>query len=441
MIEQMKPSGIMWIGDIPESWNISRVKYRYDISLGKMLQPIQESATDTLEYYMCSANITWEGIELSPLKQMWFGKNEKEQYRLKSGDLLVAEGGDVAVSCIWKDELPECYLQNAAHRVRHLYSNDNRFLYYWIYLCKSYGYIDQICNKATISHFTKEKFGETPICIMGLPEQQAIADYLDTQCAKIDSIAADLEKQIELLQKYKKSLITETVTKGLDKTVPMKDSGIEWIGEIPEHWVKTKIKYKTAQIGSGTTPDSGNILYYDDGNLFWIQSGDLYNTDYIVSTEKKITIDAVKDCRALTMYKKGFIVVAMYGASVGNVSVSKIDAYTNQACCALTVSEKDDGRYLFYYLKAAKDEMLLKAFGGTQPNISQIIIKNMNYLSAPLPEQIAIADYLDMKCSKIEQIIVDKKEQLDTIQQHKKSLIYEYVTGKKRVKEVKEYGD
>ena len=436
MAEKMKPSGIDWIGDIPNNWETSRIKYHYQISLGKMLQPIQENSTDTLEHYMCSANITWAGVDTSILKQMWFSPAEKKQYRLLDGDLLVSEGGDVAVSCIWRNELDECYLQNAVHRVRQNALSDNRFIYYWLFFLKNYGIVDLICNKATIAHFTKEKFGELPICIMSIDEQVAIADFLDKECAQIDSIAADLEKQIELLQQYKKSLITETVTKGLDKSVPMKDSGVEWLGKIPEHWQKTRIKFEASIIGSGTTPDSGNSMYYDNGEHSWIQSGDLYGKDYIYETEKQLTNLAILECHALNWYTKDFVVVAMYGASVGNVAISKIDSFTNQACCVIKLNEKNDNRYLFYFLKAAQEEMLLKAFGGTQPNISQIIIKNLNFLNVPLLEQIEIADFLDSKCDMINEMLKSKKDQYDILIKHKKSLIYEYVTGKKRVKEV-----
>lgn len=435
MAEKMKPSGIDWIGDIPNNWETSRIKYHYQISLGKMLQPIQENSTDTLEHYMCSANITWAGVDTSILKQMWFSPAEKKQYRLLDGDLLVSEGGDVAVSCIWRNELDECYLQNAVHRVRQNALSDNRFIYYWLFFLKNYGIVDLVCNKATIAHFTKEKFGELPICIMSIDEQVAIADFLDKECGQIDSVAADLEKQIALLQQYKKSLITETVTKGLDKSVPMKDSGVEWIGEIPDHWQKTRIKFESSIIGSGTTPDSGNSMYYDNGEHSWIQSGDLYGKDYIYETEKQLTNLAILECRALNWYTKDFVVVAMYGASVGNVAISKIDSFTNQACCVIKINEENDNRYLFYFLKAAQEEMLLKAFGGTQPNISQVIIKNLNFLNVPLSEQIEISDFLDSKCDMIDKMLQSKKDQYDILIKHKKSLIYEYVTGKKRVKE------
>ena len=207
----------------------------------------------------------------------------------------------------------------------------------------------------------------------------------------------------------------------------MKPSGIDWIGDIPNEWDITKVKYRTSQIGSGTTPDSGNPLYYEDGCFPWIQSGDLYNADYIRDTEKKITELAVADFNALTWYEKEFVVVAMYGASVGNIAISQISSYTNQACCVLKAKD-DDLRYLFYFLSAGKENMLQMAFGGTQPNISQAIIKNLPYLDVSHNEQQAIADFLDKECAQIDSIAADLEKQIALLQQYKKSLITETVT-------------
>lgn len=207
----------------------------------------------------------------------------------------------------------------------------------------------------------------------------------------------------------------------------MKPSGIDWIGDVPNEWDITKVKYRTSQIGSGTTPDSGNPLYYEDGCFPWIQSGDLYNADYIRNTEKKITELAVADFNALTWYEKEFVVVAMYGASVGNIAISQISSYTNQACCVLKAKD-DDLRYLFYFLSAGKENMLQMAFGGTQPNISQAIIKNLPYLDVSHNEQQAIADFLDKECAQIDSIAADLEKQIALLQQYKKSLITETVT-------------
>lgn len=211
-------------------------------------------------------------------------------------------------------------------------------------------------------------------------------------------------------------------------TEKMKPSGIVWVGSIPSEWETTRIKYCVQTIGSGTTPDSGNPVYYDDGIYPWIQSGDLYGKNVIWNTEKRITKSAIIDFPALSWYEKDFIVIAMYGASVGNVAISKIDSYTNQACCVIKPKPDGDLRYFYYYLSAAQEDMLQKAFGGTQPNISQVIIRNLDFLSVPDKEQTQIVNFLDTKCTKIDSIIADIEKQIEILQKYKKSLITEAVT-------------
>ncbi len=209
---QMKDSGIEWIGKTPKDWTISKVKRFYDIVLGKMLQPKSIDENDELLDYMCSLNITWNGVNIDTVKQMWFSRREKEQYRLKSGDLLVTEGGDVGVSCLWNNEIEECYLQNAVHLVRNHDGYLNKYLYYWLYALKSTGYIDLICNKATIAHFTKDKFSEIPFIVCSLNEQQDIVEYLDNKCTELDRLIQANTTTINELKEYRQSVIFETVT-------------------------------------------------------------------------------------------------------------------------------------------------------------------------------------------------------------------------------------
>lgn len=437
MAEKMKPSGIDWIGDIPNNWETSRIKYHYQISLGKMLQPIQENSTDTLEHYMCSANITWAGVDTSILKQMWFSPAEKKQYRLLDGDLLVSEGGDVAVSCIWRNELDECYLQNAVHRVRQNALSDNRFIYYWLFFLKNYGIVDLICNKATIAHFTKEKFGELPICIMSIDEQVAIADFLDKECAQIDSIAADLEKQIELLQQYKKSLITETVTKGLDKSVPMKDSGVEWIGEIPEHWEISRVRH-LASLCSGATP-SKDVLSYWEGNIPWVSSQEV-KSDIIKDTSLHISEEAINSCSTQLMPAGTLVMVVRSGILQHTIPVALlgVPATINQDIKAFQFNHLMLPAYFKYYIQGENDALLSVIIKDktTVESVDNQLLLSLKIMVPPIEEQKAIVAFLNYKCGYIDKILNDKQEQLNLLMQHKKSLIYEYVTGKKRVKEV-----
>lgn len=438
MAEQMKPSGIDWIGEIPQGWNLKRIKYLSTLK-GRIgwqgltadeyvdKGPFLITGTDFI-----NGTINWDTC-VHITEERWV---EAPEIHIKNGDLLITKDGTVGKVAIVSNLEGKASLNSGVLLIRTFEGFDKRFLY-WTLLSDEFWVWFKLKNagNSTILHLYQNDFAEFCYTFPNVIEQKAIANFLDKQCSRIDGVINDLEKQIETLQKYKKSLILETVTKGLNKNATMKSSGINWIGNIPAHWETSKIKYNIGSIGSGTTPESGNPLYYEDGKYNWIQSGDLYKTDYIYSTEKQLTALAIKDSPALTYYEKDFIVIAMYGASVGNVSISKIDAYTNQACCVIKAKKEDDIRYLFYYLKAAQDEMLLKAFGGTQPNISQIIIKNLNYLKVPTVEQKNISDYLDCHCEKIDFILKGKQEQLEKIKQHKKSLIYEYVMGKKRVRE------
>ncbi len=206
------PSGVDWIGDIPKGWKVGKVSYFYSVCLGKMLQPNSSSVEDTYENYYCAANVGQNNIKYEPLKQMWFSPTEKKQYEVKVGDLLVVEGGDVASCDIVKKDMGNVYFQNALHRVRSRHFDDVRILRYLLMTAKKIGHIELICNKATISHFTKEKFENVRIPLPPKEEQEVIVSYLDSKCSEIDKLIALKQQKIETLKEYKKSLIFECVT-------------------------------------------------------------------------------------------------------------------------------------------------------------------------------------------------------------------------------------
>lgn len=266
-------------------------------------------------------------------------------------------------------------------------------------------------------------------------EQILIMAVLNSETAKIDRAIDLLQQELDTLEQLKKSMIHEAVTKGLDPSVPMKPSGVDWIGDIPEHWEAKKLKF-IVSFGSGTTPDSSDYSYYDEGEIPWIQSGDLYRTARISRTEKNVTAKAIRELSALTVYRAPFVVVAMYGASVGNTSLSNIDACMNQACCYIRGNDVADNEYLFYAISSAKSDLISKAQGGTQPNISQIVLKNQTVPSPPLGEQMEIVKRLSGSLEAVDSLIELKFIQVNVLKQHRESLIFEYVTGKRRVSEV-----
>ena len=209
----VKYSGVNWIGDIPESWGLTKVSNQYDVTLGKMLCTSPETPDSTEENYLCSANVKRNGIE-GDIKTMWFTPKEKEEYLLKKGDLIVSEGGNAGTPMIYDGSRDPCYIQNAVHRVRAYENQDirNRFLYYWMSFAKDIGYVDLVCNKATIAHFTKKKLMEMPVVSIDLDTMSDIVHHLDSKCTQIDLEINYTSGLIDTMSDYKQSLIYEYVT-------------------------------------------------------------------------------------------------------------------------------------------------------------------------------------------------------------------------------------
>ena len=208
------PSGIDYLGDIPKGWlGCAPLKYCTNIILGKMLQSNASNYDDTLEYYICAKDVHFDGIDYSDLKRMYFSKSEKKIYEVCKGDMLVVEGGaGAAGSAIVEKEIEGVYIQNSIMIVRSRDNCDIRYVRYVLFSIVSRGYVDYICNKATIPHFTKEKLSGTIIPMPPIEDQKEIASYLDKKCSDIDSLIALKQQKIEKLKDYKKSVIYEAVT-------------------------------------------------------------------------------------------------------------------------------------------------------------------------------------------------------------------------------------
>lgn len=209
----MKDSGIEWIGEIPAGVPISRVGLHFDIVLGKMLCSAPVDDNYTLESYYCAADVHFEGLSNGEKKKMWFSPDEKEQYCVKNGDLLVVEGGAGAGGCaIAVSTDVSIYIQNSIMIVRSKGISNIRYLRYLLECLVKKGYIDVVCNKATIPHFTKDKLANVPFIVFSQSEQEEIAEYLNEKCAGIDALIAKKQQYLTEIESYKKSLIYEYVT-------------------------------------------------------------------------------------------------------------------------------------------------------------------------------------------------------------------------------------
>ncbi|MEO5787745.1 restriction endonuclease subunit S [Gelidibacter sp.] len=206
-----------------------------------------------------------------------------------------------------------------------------------------------------------------------------------------------------------------------------KDSGLEWLGKVPDYWESWKISHAFTKIGSGTTPQSGNPIYHENGTINWLNTGDL-NDGVLYSCAKKITPKAIEDNSSLKLYPKGSLVIAMYGATIGKTALLQFETTTNQACCVFSESDIIDIQFLQYWFKGNKEHILNLAIGGGQPNISQDILKGIRLYCPNKEEQTLIANYLNHKTAQLDTLIAKKEQLINLLQEERTAMINQAVT-------------
>lgn len=443
MTEKMKPSGITWIGDIPETWKVKKLRFILDEN-GIKVGPFGSSLSsgdycDEGKWVYNQRTVLDDEFSIADTCISEEKYREMIGFKVNSGDMLITSRGTIGKVAIVPEGAPEgilhpCIIKFSLDREQVVDRLLKRIFNETDFIRDQLSYLS---NATTIEVIYSYTLKDVYLPIAPIDEQRTIANFLDTQCTKIDSVIADIEKQIELLQKYKKSLITETVTNGLDRSVPMKDSGIEWIGNVPAHWQVKRLSYECERIGDidHYMPDSV------DNGIPYIMTGDLIGDGNQIDFENCKQISEQDYLRLSRKMKpiRNDIIFARY-ATIGTVRIVDFDKefLVSYSCAIVRPKETLHSKYLFYYLKSTAfyEEISKYINTNTQGNVG---IDSLGRAKIPVPlieEQVAISDFLNKKCELIDNVLSHKQRQLEAIQQHKKSLIYEYVTGKKRVKEV-----
>lgn len=429
-------SGVGWLGHIPERWEVAPLKRGFEVQLGKMLQNEPASSKDTLEPYLRAANIAWDGVDMSDVKEMWFSPWEKLQFGLTAGDLLVSEGGDVGRSALWKGELQNCYIQNAINRVRSKGEDTTSFLYYWMYSLKHLGLIDILCSKATISHFTAEKVKEVPVILPPVPEQESIVAFLDRETAKIDVLVKKKERLIELLQEKRTAIISQAVTKGLDPSVQMKDSDVKWLGKIPAHWEVKRLKFLTANPLQYGANEAGLLADLDQPRFVRItditESGELRE-----DTFRSLPHDVAQPF----LLSEGDLLLARSGATVGKSFMYKdswgVCCYAGYLIRARLNKSRALSEFISYFASSRNywDWIFSSLIQATIQNVSAEKYASLFLGVPPITEQQTICDYLDRETTKIDALVAKVCEGIEKLKEYRTALISAAVTGKIDVRE------
>ena len=423
MAREMKDSGIAWIGEIPINWETTKIKYFYDCYDGKRV-PVDSakrkkgpypywgagSITDYVDSYLFDEEIILLGEDGAPFfdytRPVAFLINEK----------------------VW--------VNNHIHVLKPKETVNSHFLVHYLNNVDYKSYINgSILNKLTQSNMNSIAFVVPPI-----NEQQRIANFLDKECARIDSVIELTRQSIEEYKKLKQSIITEAVTKGIRPNRPMKDSGIEWIGDIPEDWARRKLKSFTSIISKGATPKEMENEFTIEKPIRFLKSENIVGNQ--LSENPLFTIDKETNDNLLkrSQLEKNDILFVIAGASIGKVAIMKnhlLPSNTNQAVCFIRMRKEHISKIKFMWYTLQSDLMKtyisINSVQSAQPNISMEDIGNYYITIPPDNEQKRIISYLDAKCSEIDNLIANKEKIITELETYKKSLIYEFVTGKKEV--------
>ena len=427
MNSNMKQSGLPWAELIPSNWEVERGK--------RVLTLMQREVRKDDEIITCFRD--GEVILRRLRREDGFTISDKEigYQGINVGDIVIhgmdgfagaigvsksqGKGTPVYVVCTTKDNSNNSYV---VYYLRTLAQNN-------VFLALATGIRERSCD------LKWNKISVLPFILPPISEQKAIADFLDKKCEEIDELVALQEKIIEELKSYKQSVITETVCKGLNPNAPMKDSGVEWIGEIPEVWQVVKLGLLTSKIGSGSTPSGGAEVYTDDGVKF-IRSQNVYFEGFNLKDVAHISYEIDEQMKG-TRVQNGDILFNITGGSIGrccDVDATLGEANVNQHVCIVRPT-KIKTKYLKYYLQSDNGQIQVKLLqtGGNRDGLSADAFKKFHIVLPSSIEQQEIADYLDKKCLEIDQLIFIKQQKIETLKDYKKSLIYEYTTGKKEV--------
>lgn len=426
---EMKDSGIQWIGDIPNNWNIK--------PLYACLDEINQKNNPIVTTNILSLTNTDGVIPYSERgNQGNKSKENFEEYKVVYPNTIVANSMNILIGSVGLSKYEGCvspvyYVYMAKPQV------DIRYMNYLFQMEPFQKRLRQFANGILEIRLrvSSHDILHQKVAVPDYDEQQAIADYLDETCSKIDEIIAEAKASVDEYKELKQSVIFEAVTKGLDKNVEMKDSGVEWIGEIPVDWNIAKIN-RVAWTTSGATPlRSKETEYYDNAVIRWVRTLDL-NNGHVTDSSEKITETALKNSScSITPVKT--VCVAMYGGSgtIGKSGILEVECATNQAICSIVSDKKVlNPDYLHYVIMAVRKYWMKYAVGTRKdPNINQQIIAQMRIPIPQLSKQDIIVNHLDKVTDKCDSLISEKESLINDLEAYKKSLIYEVVTGKRRV--------
>jgi type I restriction enzyme S subunit len=417
-----KASGVDWLGEIPSDWNTIKIKFTDTLIMGQ--SPESKDVTDFekgLPFLQGNAEFT----DTHPIPKNWCEKSNKIAIK---DDLLLSVRAPVGALNV-SDQTYGIGRGLCAIRAKR---NDLRFLYYLLSISKEE--LNKVSTGTTFVAITIPNLSNVVIPKVNLPEQHSIVRFLDYKTGQIDSFIANRQKQIELLKEQKAGIINKAVTKGINPNAKMKNSGIEWIGEVPEHWEIWKTKFLCKKVSTGNTPSSNELKYYENGTINWFTPGDFKDDFKMENSQRKVTEVAIeeKECKLFSPYSTYVIGI---GATLGKVRMSETTSSANQQINILEFNKKVVPAFGFFYFYSIEKTIIANANLSTMGIINQTKMKSLEMTLPPIDEQSAILNYINNENLTFDSLISKYQKQIDLMQEYRTSLISQAITGKIDVRE------
>lgn len=420
----MKPSGIEWIGYIPDDWEVIKTKFLFNVYGGSTPK------VNVSEYW--GDKITWitPGELGDDIKIVLNSKRMLSEKGLNScgatlvskGSIIISNRAPIGQVCLAGSEL--CTNQGCKSLVAKI-KLSCLFFYYFFKVQSEV--LNMLGNGTTFMELSTSDLLNFKIPFPTIKEQQKIADYLDEKCGEIDATITKQKESIEKLKAYKQSLISETVTKGLDKSASLKPSGIEWIGDIPGDWEVRRLK-AISKLQTGNTPSTNNKNNYAETGFPWLKPDDLCGT--IKESQAKVFLSPAGKLETRILPANSILLCCI--GSIGKIGFVSTECASNQQITALIIKH-GFWRYFLYVLRIAEEELMSLSVGNVVFILSSERLGSLKIPFPPLKTQQKIADYLDSKCSQIDKYITEKQNIIQKLDAYKKSLIFECVTGKQKI--------
>jgi len=420
--DSYKDSGVEWIGEIPKHWKNSKYKFHTNVLSGF---PFKSELFDTEDGFpiLRIRDVT------SGSSKTYYKGEYKEEYVVKSGDLLIGMDGDYNIR--WWDNY-NVLLNQRCCSIKEFNSVLRRFLFY--VLPFDLQIINDLTYYTTVKHLSNSDIYDSNLIVPPLSEQQQIVSFLDDKTQKIDSLKQQKEKKIELLKEKRTSLINHVVTKGLDSNVEMKDSGVEWIGEIPSGWNVSKFKYHSEIITGNTPSKTREEEFYtsDEDSFPWVKPSSLdKGFGYVTESVEYLTELGKNETR---LVPKNSIMVCSIGNTLGKFGISGIELSTNQQINSVVTDEETlTTRYCMFFISVLTEDLIKWTNFVTLPIFTKTDFEDTEIIIPPLSEQQQIVEYLDKQTEEIETLIQLEQKKIETLKEYRQSLISEVVTGKIRV--------